>query len=126
MPVCWQAVCVSSSPTGIQRTVRRLDEDVTVIVESLGRIEDTQDAHTVAIAELRSDVTQLQTGMTELRSDVTQLRSDVTQLQTDVTQLRSDVTQLRSDVTQLQTGMTELQSGMSEVLVLLRGGQVQK
>jgi hypothetical protein len=97
VPVRWQAVCVNSSPTGIQRTVRRLDEDVTVIVDSLIRIEATQDAHTVAIDELRSDVTEL----------------------------RSDVTQLRSDVTQLQTGMTELQSGMSEVLTLLRGGQAQ-
>jgi hypothetical protein len=80
VPVCWQAVRVSSSPTGIQRTVRRLDEDVTVIVESLVRIEATQDAHTVAIAELRSDVTQL--------------RSDVTQLQTGMTELQSGMSEV--------------------------------
>ena len=96
--------CVSS-PAEIQHTVRRLDEDVTVIVDSLARVEATQETHTAALTELRSDVT-------ELRSDVTELRSDVTELRSNVTELRSDVTELRS--------------GMNEVLALLRGDRAQE
>ncbi len=60
-----------SNPAEIQRTVRRLDEDVAVFVEGPARVEATQEAHTAALAGLRSD-------LTELRSDVTGLRSDVT------------------------------------------------
>jgi hypothetical protein len=71
---------VNSSPTGIQRTVRRLDEDVTVIVVSLSRIEATQDAHTVAIAEVRTDVTQLRSDVTHLQTGMTELQSGMTEL----------------------------------------------
>jgi hypothetical protein len=57
----------------MQRTVRRLDEDVSAIVDSLARIESTQKAHTTTLTELRSDVTELRSGMSEV---LTLLRGD--------------------------------------------------
>jgi len=64
-----------STPAEIQRTARRLDEDVAVIVEGLARVEATQETHTAALAGLRSD-------LIGLRSDVTGLRSGVSEVLT--------------------------------------------
>ena len=55
-----------STPAEIQRTVRRLDEDVAVIVEGMARVEATQETHTAALAGLRSDLTELRSGMSEV------------------------------------------------------------
>jgi hypothetical protein len=78
---CCQAVGVSN-PAEIQRTVRRLDEDVAVIVEGMARVEATQETHTAALVGLRSDLTELRSDVSGLRSDVTQLRSGVSEVLT--------------------------------------------
>jgi hypothetical protein len=71
-----------STPAEIQRTVRRLDEDVAVIVEGMARVEATQATHTAALAGLRSDLTELRSDVSGLRSDVTQLRSGMSEVLT--------------------------------------------
>jgi chromosome segregation ATPase len=91
------------------------DEQVTLIIASLSRLEDGQTAMRSEIAELRAGQDQLRAVQDQLRADIAQMRTDIARLQLGQDRLRADVDSIRADVASLRADVDSIRADIDTI-----------